>query len=144
MRKDGFTLIEVLLALALITILLGFSAPMYQAFQTKQHLLSAAEMTAQALRRAQALAEASDGDASWGVSTASGNVVLYQGASYAARDASYDETYELPDSVVASGLSEIVFTRFTGLPTTIGSMTFTSSSNESRSISINEQGIVSW
>lgn len=62
----------------------------------------------------------------------------------AARDATFDEFFSMPTSITPSGLSEIVFAKFTGMPTAIGATTLTSSINENRTISINAKGMVSY
>jgi len=45
---------------------------------------------------------------------------------------------------VPSGITEVVFTKFTGLPQTAGTITLTSSTNEMRNIVINQKGMVSY
>lgn len=133
-----------LLSIALITVIAGMSVPIYQSFQVRNDLDIAAVTTAQTLRRAEALAQAVDGDISWGVNIQSGSVTLFKGTSYAARDTAFDEVFDVPTSITPSGLSEIVFTKFTGLPASTGTITLTSNINETRSITINAKGMVSY
>jgi prepilin-type N-terminal cleavage/methylation domain-containing protein len=61
MRARGFTLIEILLSVALIGILAGLSLPVYQAFQVKNDLSVAVDTVVQSMRRAQMLSRASQG-----------------------------------------------------------------------------------
>ena len=140
----AFTLIEVLLSVAAIAAIAGMSAPIYQSFQVRNDLDIAATTMAQSFRRAAVLAEASDGDTSWGVRVQSGSITLFKGASYAARDTTLDEIFAVPTSITPSGTSEIVFAKFTGLPTATGTTTLTSSTNEIRTITINAKGMVSY
>lgn len=144
MKNAGFTLMEGLLSIAVIAIIGGISIPIYQSFQVRNDLDIAIVSTVQTLRRAQVLAQAVDGDTSWGISVLSGSIILFKGASYAARDTAFDEVFEVPASITPSGLSEIVFTKFTGLPQTTGTITLTSNANETRTITINTKGIVSY
>lgn len=133
-----------LLSISLITIIAGISVPVYQSFQVRNDLDIATTTLAQSLRRAEVLAQAVDGDISWGVSIQSGNITLFKGTSYAARDTALDEVFDVPTSIAPSGVSEIVFAKFTGLPTSTGTITLTSNINETRAITINAKGMVSY
>ena len=139
---DGFTLIEVLLSVALLSLIIGIRGPVYQALQVRNDLDIATNTVTQLLRRAQVLSQAADGDISWGVSIQGGAITLFRGMSFAARDASFDETFDLPGSIVPSGLEEVVFAKFLGIPQTTGTVTLTASINEVRTITINEKGAI--
>lgn len=133
------------MSIALITALAAVSLPVFQNFQVRNDLHVAVTTVAQSLRRAQVLAQASDGDTNWGTKVQSGSIVVFKGVSYAARDASYDETFSLPSSITPSGLGEVVFTKFSGDPTpTAGLVTLTSSTNESVNLTLNARGTVSY
>lgn len=140
----GFTLIEVLLSVAVIGLLTALSAPLYQSFQVRNDLDIAAGTVAQDLRRAIILSRAVDGDSSWGVSVQSNTVTVFKGASFAGRDATFDETDTVPASISLTGLSEVVMAKLTGLPATTGTITLNSSVNHSRVVTINAQGMVSY
>lgn len=71
-------------------------------------------------------------------------MTLFKGASYVARDVVYDEVFDVPTSITPSGVSEIVYTKFTGLPSVTGTVTLTSNTNETRSITINAKGTASY
>jgi prepilin-type N-terminal cleavage/methylation domain-containing protein len=144
MKKNGFTLLEVLLTVATISILATVSMPVYQSFMVRNDLDIAAAEIAQSLGRAQALSTAMDGDTSWGVRSESGRVVLFRGASYVARDVVFDEVYSVPGSIFPSGVQEVVFTKFTGLPASTGAFILTSNTNETRTITINSKGMVAY
>lgn len=142
--EKGFTLLEVLLSLAAIALISGISIPVYQSFQARNDLDIAATTYAQTLRRAQALSQAVDGDTAWGVYITSGSITLFRGISYIARDSNFDEVFDMPASITPSGIVEIIFTKFTGLPQTTGSVTLTSDANETRVITINARGTVNY
>ena len=146
LRKNdaGLTLVEALLSIAAIGIIVGIAAPLYQSFQVRNDLDIATVTLAHGLRRASVLATAVDGDTSWGVQTHSGAITLFKGVSYAARDVTFDEVFEMPASIAPSGVIEVVFAKFTGLPQTTGTMTLTSTSNETRTITINAKGMVAY
>ena len=142
--QKGFTLLEVLLSLAAITLIAGMSIPVYQSFQVRNDLDIAATTYAQTLRRAQLLSQAVDGDIAWGVYIIGGSITLFRGTAYALRDSSFDEVFDMPASITPSGVAEIVFTKFTGLPQTTGVVTLTSNINETRTITINVRGMVNY
>ena len=143
-NSGGFTLIEMLLSVAALAIIAGIGVPVYQSLQVRNDLDIAATTLAQGYRRAQVLSQASDGDTTWGIYVQSGSITLYKGASYAARDSSLDETFDLPGSITPSGVAEVVFTKFTGLPQTSGTTTLTSNINETRNINVNAKGTITY
>ncbi len=143
-RSKGFTLLEILMSIALITVVAGIGVPVYQSFQVKNDLDVAVNSWAQALIRAQALSRATDGDSTWGAGIQSGNLTLFKGTSFALRDTAYDEVFDIAGSITPSGLTEIVFAKFSGLPQSTGTTTLTSSTNEVRAIAINSKGMVSY
>lgn len=142
--RRGFTLLETLLSIATLGIIAGISIPLYQSLQVRNDIDIAAVTIAQSMRRAQVLARTSSNDAHWGVAVATSSITLYKGVSYAARDISYDEVFDLPLSITPSGLTEVTFAKFTGLPGSAGTTTLTSSVNETRTLTINAQGTVNY
>ena len=139
----GFTLLELLLSVAIISLLAGLSLPVYRTLLSKNDLDISATVTASSLRRAQTLSQAVDGDITWGVKIQSGSIVLFKGSSYAARDTTFDETFDVPTTISMSGTTEIVFAKFTGFPQTTGVINL-STESDARSVSINEKGTVSY
>ena len=142
--QKGFTLLEVLLSLVLITILVAVAAPAYYSLFYRNDLDVAKNQVAQTLGRAAFLSSASDGDMNWGVKILSENIVVFKGLNYAGRDVNYDELYSTSASVTPSGLSEIVFDKLTGLPQTTGTITLTSANGDVRTIIINAKGSVTY
>lgn len=143
-RHRGFTLLEMLLTIAALGIIAGIGAPVYQGMQVRNDLDIAATTIVETARRAQTLATASEGDATWGVYVVSEQIVLFRGTSYVARDTSYDEVTVLPLSIVPTGISELVFSKFTGVPQSTGTIVLTSSTNETRTITINTRGMLAY
>lgn len=140
----GFTLIEMMLAVAVIGIITGISAPVYQSFQNRNNLDIAAASVAQSLRRAEALATAVDSDDGWGVEIRSGSITLFKGLNYDGRETDFDEIFDLPASIVPSGLEQVVFARFSGIPQATGTITLTNSNADIRTIAINAKGTVTY
>lgn len=143
-KKLGFTMIEMLLSISIITIILGISTPVYQSLQGKNDLSIAATTIAQALHRAQTLAQSGDGDALWGVKMESGAVTVFQGASYASRDTNFDEVYGNSAGISVSGITEIIFDKLTGEPSPTGTINLALNNYETKNITINEKGMVNY
>lgn len=140
----GFTLIEVLLSIAMMAIIAGISIPIYQSVQVRNDLDIAATTLAQSIRRSQVLSQGMDGDTNWGVKVQIGSIIIFRGVSYAARDVSFDEVFSVPTSIVPSGLSEIISEKLTGMPQSMGTITFTSSLNETRTLTLNAKGNINY
>lgn len=143
--RRGFTLLEMLLVVALIGLVAGMGAPLFQSFQVRNDLDIAATTAIESLRRAQALARSVDGDVPWGVRIAtSTGITLFKGTSYAARDAAFDETTAISTIVSVGGVSEVVFAKVTGFPNVTGTTTLTSTTNETRNFSLNAKGTINF
>jgi len=69
---------------------------------------------------------------------------IFQGATYASRDQSYDEMIKRNSVVTASGLQEMVFEQLSGgLTTAEGDITL-SNGAKSVTISMNNEGRINW
>lgn len=140
--QRGFSLIELLLSIALIGILAGLSMPVYSGYVAHNDAHITAAALAQAYRHAQALARAGEGDSTWGVHVVSGSITVFKGASYAARDTDYDELFSVSSGLGISGTSDTVFDKLTGNPDAAGSVTISATAGSTRVITINEKGMV--
>ncbi|MBT9131015.1 MAG: hypothetical protein DDT41_01315 [candidate division WS2 bacterium] len=138
----GFTLLEILLVITLVSIIIAIGAPVFQQAQTRNDLDVAVNITVQSLRRVQFLSQGVDGDTSWGLRIDVGEIIIFRGPSYAGRNPDFDEVFKISPTISFSGIQEFVFQKFTGKPQATGSVTFTSINNETRTISINEKGII--
>lgn len=140
----GFTMIEVLLSLSILAMMFVMTVPYYHTFKVRNDLDIAVATVVQDLRRAQILSQITDGDSSWGVHVQVGSILVYKGPSYILRNESFDENTEIPSSITVSGINNINFEKQTGMPQTIGTITFTSNSNETRNVTINQKGTVDY
>jgi prepilin-type N-terminal cleavage/methylation domain-containing protein len=147
-RSRGFTLLELLLSVAVISLLAGLSLPVYRTLMKKNDLDIAANTIASSLRRAQILSQAVDGDTAvgvdvvWGVRTQPGGIILFKGASYTGRDTDFDETFEVPVTIDVDD-TEVIFTKFTGYPQATGTINL-STENDTRAVTINEKGTITY
>lgn len=139
----GFTLIEMLLSVSILATLAALSLPVYQSFYNRNELDITAQNLASAFRRAQTYARAGHNDSQWGVEIQPAAITVFKGSTFGSRDTSYDEVTVMSGTSVG-GLGEVLFDKLTGAPTSTGSVTLTSVNNETRTVTINAKGMVSY
>jgi prepilin-type N-terminal cleavage/methylation domain-containing protein len=144
MSQHGFTLVELLLSVAILTLLTGLSLPVYETFVRRNDLDLTTQSVVSSIRRAETYARANSGDSTWGVEFLSSGVTLFKGASYATRDTTWDETISLPNTVTLSGTSEIVFGKLSAAPNAVVSVTLSSTTNDARTVTVNGEGMVDY
>ena len=141
-KKNGFTLLELLLSVGLIGLLAGIAAPMYLSLQAENEVTISATTIGDVLRRGQIRAQAVDGDSAWGVELVSSTLTIFKGNNFAARDQNFDEIYNLSATINLSGLNEVVFNKFSGWSSASGTVVITHQDGRIKNVSINELGIV--
>lgn len=141
--RRAFTLVELLLVLGIFTLAVGMTIPLYLQYQIRSDLDSATHQISQAIGRAQILSQSGERGGSWGVYIWSG-VTLYQGGSYATRDATFDEQTPFPTTLVASGLQDVSFSPIEGRPTATGSIIIRAITGDERTvvITILSEGVI--
>lgn len=154
MRKNieqtGFTLLELLIVIAISMIFLAASIPVYGNWQSMSQNKSAQAELLQVLRRAREYSIAGYNNSSHGVYMEENTgdkdrIVYYQGDSYASRDDSYDLAVLLPLSLnLLSEIEdkEVVFSQDRGEPSATGTISLLSEGQEFFRLSINGQGII--
>lgn len=142
--RSGFTLFEMLLAVAVIAIVSLIGAPVFQGFKTRNEVDIAAQTATSAFRRASVLSESMKNNSSWGVLATTSQIIVFSGTSYATRNPQLDESYDIMPSLKLTGLTEEVFAKFTGMPSASGTLTITSINNEVRTVGINSKGTISY
>lgn len=116
----GFSLVEIVLVVGMLSAMLSVSMPMLRKYQIRADLLNASETITQGMARARLLAQSGSEGSSWGFSVEHG--VLFKGDSYDARDPVADESYPLPSTIAVSGTTEVYFDALTGKPNAPGSI----------------------
>lgn len=143
LTQRGFTLLEILLVVALISAMVGITSPVLVRLQRSNDLQVAQQALVQAHRRSQQLARASKNDQTWGVEAQTGSITTFMGTSYALRDPSYDEVFSISPSITISGVGETVYSKTFVTPSVTGSTTLTGD-GVSRITTINAEGTVEY
>jgi prepilin-type N-terminal cleavage/methylation domain-containing protein len=142
--SKGFTLIELLLSVTIIGIIMTLTTPVYQSFLTRNDLSNNTEAVASSLRRAVTYARGVKEDSVWGVKVLGSSIVVFKGTTYASRDTTFDETTSFPNTLTASGMDEITFSKLSGVPSTTGTITMTANTTDTRTVTLNAKGMVAY
>lgn len=137
----GFTLLETLLVLSILSALVFLTAPIGLTFYQTQALDEATLSTIETLRRAKFNAIFQRNDSAFGVKFMSDSYTLFQGDSYTSREENEDELFLLPADITTSGISEIVFSKMTGVPNSTGTITLTLGTRD-ESIIVDDPGVI--
>ena len=146
-NQKGFSLIEILMTVAITLILATASTSIYGNLQVSTQLNESVALIVQAIRTARERSIAGLNNASHGVCFESNRYILYQGPSCALRDQAYDLATNLESALSLSTTLEngdVVFSKGTGIPnvTGIDTVTVIYSVNDVRVIQINSAGVV--
>lgn len=140
----GFTILEILLVVALIAIVAGIGIPFYYSFVIRNNIDLAEEIVYEAYTKSQIKAQAGDRDTTWGTYIEDGKATVFSGSSYATRNVTHDEIFSFSENISVSGLVEVVFSKLTGETNITGSTVLTSSAGDTRTITINEKGAITF
>lgn len=141
--RSGFSYVQILLIVAIISILGAVSAPYYVQFHTRQQLSEANDRLLVDLRYAQTKAMQQAENNQWGIhiQDADKAYVLFYGPSYVPGQPN-NQIIEYGNSVTLSPNQDIVFAPTTGVPATATTITIQSSAipDDIRTIEINVEG----
>lgn len=127
----GFTMIEALVVLGILTLLAGVVLGVFPAYRRSVNLNTAVETGAVFLAKARSRTLGSEGATRHGVHFESDRMVLFRGAAYNALDPA-NETTMLPSGIEISVIAlngggvDVVFDRLTGGTNGFGTVTFRS------------------
>lgn len=145
MSRAGFTLVELILVLAISIILFSVIGSLAVNTYPKSQIRSNAAAVTQTIRLAQTYTLSRKYDSAWGVYRTSTDLTLFAGTSYATRNTAHDQIHVFPAGITASGLVEVVFHPLDGTTTDVGTITLTSdATGESVVLTVNENGVVSF
>jgi prepilin-type N-terminal cleavage/methylation domain-containing protein len=138
-NNKGFTLIELILVVVLMSIITAMSATFYTRFINQNAVLNTVDQLVGEMHKAQIYAMSGKQNSSWGVNYGAQTITLYSGNSYGARNSAFDETFSVNATVSVSGMTDLNFARATGLPSVSPTATI-SGANNTKTITINSQG----
>lgn len=137
----GFTLIELILVIAISFIIGIVAVPFYSRFFTQNAVSNTTDQLTAELRKAQMYSMMGKQNGSWGVNYASNVITLFQGSSYAGRNTAFDEKFNVDNGSSIGGFTSVTFTRGTGTPSATQSITIIGNT-VSKIITVNSQGVV--
>lgn len=154
-RNRGFTLIELVLVIAILSILAGIFITSFISAQKRSELDNSSQQIIAILKLAQNKTLASEQNSQYGVSfnTAASphQYILFKGVNYVSRETSYDQVYSLPKTlgffgVSLDGGSEVVFEKLTGTAKQSGNITLRLKTDisQSKTIYISNSGTVGF
>lgn len=139
----GFSLVELVVVIGLTMLLMTISNTVYVGLRSQNNREISSQGLVEALRYAQANAQAGNADSKWGVKILLTNLVIFKGQSYDTRDVTSDQALSFLGGVTAAGLTEVVFEKLTGSTLTTGTTTL-SNSDGIKNIFINEKGTITY
>ncbi|MEN9582691.1 MAG: hypothetical protein RL641_645 [Candidatus Parcubacteria bacterium] len=162
-KQEAFTLVEVLLVLAIILILTAGAINIFSGFLFRNNVDVGVRQLREHLRKAQFYSMTLSRNSGWGVYLGSSSATLFclcpgnpnlnnTGIDYITRDPAYDEKISLPSGVTLTGFSgqnlEIHFDRLTGFASTVPvaglpvTINVTSDTDEVRTLTTYQEGTV--
>jgi prepilin-type N-terminal cleavage/methylation domain-containing protein len=137
----GFTLIEMIIVLAIISIIGSISVVTFNTMRRVGDVKHAVYVFVDALKEAKNKAKMMEGNTSWGVNVTSTEVSVFSGLSYTTN--LNEKKYDIPDNLTIDGPIEIVFSKFSGLPSVFGTTTFSNDFGLG-TVSVSNLGIINY
>jgi len=134
--RCGFSLIELILVVAIVLTLGVLSSVFYSRFLNQNSVANVSDQFASQLRKAQTYAMAGKQNSSWGVKYTAGTITLFASSSGA-----FDETFSVNGNIGVSGFSQVIFAKTTGIPDLTPTITISGGGN-TKIVSVNSQGAV--
>src|SRR3989344_2329202 len=119
MNQKGFTLLEILMAIAIATIVITIVVFSFSKLNSSQALERTGDLIASVLDEARSLTLSGSEDSQYGVHFEDDQIVLFKGTSYSPGSASnlvtdLNDFVEIGDIELSGGGDEVIFKRLTG------------------------------
>jgi prepilin-type N-terminal cleavage/methylation domain-containing protein len=139
----GFTILELLLSIAIIVILTGITIPFYSEYN-KSSLQAETGVIVNALRTAKISAISMKDNSGWSVHFGQGKIIVFKGESFELRDISFDREIGISSGLKFSGVNDIYFSPFNGIPSKTGAVIMTGQDNTQKEFIINQKGVIDY
>ena len=143
--NKGVTLIELLIAIAIMTLMSAAAIPIYGNLQVSSQINENTTLIVQTIRTARQNSVSRVNDSGHGVMFFTNSFVMYQGTDYATRQAAYDRLIPLDSALTLSSTltgDEVNFSKSTGVPVEAGAVTITHDLGDTKTIQINKFGAI--
>lgn len=140
--REGFTLIEILIAIAIISILAGGFLLAFSSFSGSRNLNVAYDAIVSSIYSVREKSIVGKDDKTFGIKIQTNNITTFRGASYASRDNGQDKIIAWPEGIYPASDKEFVFAKLVGTTTT-DSIVILNQKGISKTITINQNGIIS-
>lgn len=148
-QQSGFTLIEILIAVAIMVLLSALTIAAFSTLNKQVSLDTTSQNILSVLRRARSQTLASENESTYGVHFETSKYVLFKGTSYT-NGAAYNKEFNLSETEIyavtlAGGVSDVVFDRIRGTTSQSGTVSTRLSLDTSKTntVSIDPSGQVS-
>lgn len=142
-KGSGFTLIEVVLVIALLVLVFSFTLGVGSEFYFSQSLVAERDSLVNLLRRTRTRAMSNINQSDHGIFIDASQYIIFEGDSYASRDSELDETFPRTGGADIGGPAEIVFAALEGTSNVSDTISITTASGKV-DISINYEGRIQW
>jgi len=112
-NKSGFTLVELIVVVALLTIIATTAAVFNSQWYLQNNLESAKNMMISSIRKAQSYSISKKNGLTWGVCLTGKTIRMFGGS---CASPTIKDDYNLPNNVSITGLSTVTFSLFRGEP----------------------------
>ena len=141
--KNGFTLVEIVIVVAILAVVLGLGYFVGFDFYKNYALHSEKDILISVLRKARSQALNNVGATAHGVYIDDSSYTIFYGNSFVSRDSQYDENIRKAPGISLSGLNEVVFAPLTATSTASSTIVLNNNRN-SFFIDINYEGRINW
>lgn len=142
-RGRGFTLIEILVVIAILLIITSFGLFVSLDFYKSNLVSSERDTLVAALRRARGEALVNERGLPHGLHLSPSDYVVFAGSDYASRAAQYDENIPSSAGVTVIAPGDIVFSQLAATSSASGTFVITDGVRSS-TVSVNFEGRISW
>lgn len=141
--KNGFTLVEIVIVVAILAVVLGLGYFVGFDFYKNYALHSEKDILISVLRKARSQALNNVGATAHGVYIGDSSYTIFYGPSFVSRNSQYDENIRKAPGISLSGLNEVVFAPLTATSTASSTIILSNNQN-SFFIDINYEGRINW